>query len=98
MATGLTVHDATSGGTRDARPSDRKEDTMRRNICGGVLMMMFLVPATVAAESAPGRWQNNDARITEQMHEPYWATCSTGDPGSLVIAAAAVGLLLRRRR
>jgi MYXO-CTERM domain-containing protein len=70
---------------------------MRRMICG-VLMMMFLLPAAaVAADSVAKQWQE-DARITEQMHDRHWVTCSTGDPGTLLIAAATLGLFLRRRR
>ena len=70
---------------------------MRRTIRDGVLTLLLALPAVGAAE--PGKW-HEDARvdINERMIDEHSFTCSTGDAGSLLVGAAALGTMRRRRR
>jgi MYXO-CTERM domain-containing protein len=69
---------------------------MKRLILGGAFAML-LVPSVVMATPATTHVDLRNAVIDPGDHHPDF-TCSTGGATSLLVGAAALGLLLRRRR
>lgn len=56
---------------------------------------LLMLPAVAAA--AP-QWTNERADNVHETMKSSDFTCSTGTPSTLLVAAAAVGLVMRRRR
>lgn len=70
---------------------------MRRTLGHGVLAVFLAIPAVAVA--GPSRWGDEERPvITERMGDNDAFTCSGGGEGALPIAAAAVGLIVGRRR
>jgi len=70
---------------------------MRRTILGGLFTLLLAAPAFGAPIDSGHKWDQRTAdNLTIKGAD--WYTCNAGDAGSLLVAAATVGLLARRRR
>jgi uncharacterized protein (TIGR03382 family) len=74
----------------------RKEDVMKRAIFASVLAM--LLGATTSATARPSRSDAVRGAIDHATMRYDQFNCSAGGPTSLLVGAAALGLVLRRRR
>jgi uncharacterized protein (TIGR03382 family) len=70
---------------------------MKRLLMLALVFAPTLALARVIPPQSP-KEVDDRVQIQETMKGAEWYTCATGDPASLVVAAAAIGLLRRRRR
>lgn len=70
---------------------------MRNTILGGLFTLLLAAPAFGAPINTT---KFDDSRTEDNLtiKGADWYSCNAGGTGSLLVAAAAVGLLARRRR
>jgi uncharacterized protein (TIGR03382 family) len=70
---------------------------MKRTVFGGVLAALLAASSVAVAEPVCGpRCESAEQRVDQQL-ETY-LTCNSPGASSLLVAVAALGLILRRRR